>query len=475
MTDDDVPLDTPAAMNALDAMMWRAEVDPRLRSPVTIVDLLDTEPDWERLTEAHDRATRYVPRLRQRALEPWWGWGTPEWVLDESFALDFHLRRHRLAGAGGLDDLLGLAATWAMTPLDRARPPWEAMLVTGLDDGRAAYLLKIHHSLADGLGMVQVLELLHGSTSEPGQHLRSRALPSSDDAPARHARSRHGLTARRIAERTLDLPVALGAGLGAATALTRQVVAHPVTTLAWAGKWLGSALRVAVPRQGPPSPLLAGRSLNRRFLTLDIDLDRLKRAGRAGGGSLNDAFLAAVLGGLRRYHAHFGDVPDTLPVGMPVSTRDSSHSPGGNHWAGTRFAAPLSAADPATRIADLRRLVRNLVDEPVLDGLGQIAPLLATLPAPLLVKVQGDATIGNDLQVSNIPGLSRPAFLAGARIVRSYPFGPLPGGALMVALMSHLDTCCVGVNLDPAAVTEPELFAACLRAAMDEILVLADS
>jgi hypothetical protein len=48
-----------------------------------------------------------------------------------------------------------------MTPFDRARPPWEGTLVEGLPDGKAAYLLKLHHVLTDGLGLTNLLSQIH--------------------------------------------------------------------------------------------------------------------------------------------------------------------------------------------------------------------------------------------------------------------------------------------------------------------------
>ena len=52
-------------MSAFEALMWRIEADPRLRSPMTMVDLLDQVPDWERLRAAHDWASRLIPRFRR--------------------------------------------------------------------------------------------------------------------------------------------------------------------------------------------------------------------------------------------------------------------------------------------------------------------------------------------------------------------------------------------------------------------------
>ncbi|MFC5063462.1 wax ester/triacylglycerol synthase domain-containing protein [Actinomycetospora atypica] len=463
---DDGPVRSPSRMNALEAMMWRAEVDPRLRSPVTIVDVLDLEPDWERVVEAHEQATRFVPRLRDRVLEPWWGWGLPEWSPDPGFTLSDHLERRRLGGTGGRRDLLDLAAAWASAPFERDRPPWAAMLVTGLEDGRAGYLLKIHHSLADGLGLVQILRLLHGSERDPARARPLRAVPDRDGP------SRLGLTGRRAVGLLDAAPGAVLAGLGWAAGAAERVVSDPLGRTRDGVTFLASAARAAVPHRVPPSPLLRGRSLDRRFLTWDVDLEELKHAGRAAGGSLNDAYLAAVLGGVARYHARFGVVPENVSVGMPMNTRGSDDALGGNHWAGLRFAAPLRETDPAARIRLVRDVVADLRRERVMDGLGLIAPLLASLPPVLLARVQGGATRRNDLQASNIPGLSRPAFIAGAQIERSYAFGPLPGGAVMVALMSNRDTCCIGATVDPAAVTEPDVFAACLDEAFAEVLAL---
>jgi diacylglycerol O-acyltransferase len=78
----------------------------------------------------------------------------------------------------------------------------------------------------------------------------------------------------------------------------------------------------------------------------------------------------------------------------------------------------------------------------------------------------------NDLQTSNVPGIREDVYLAGARIERSYGFGPLPGCAAMITLVSHGDTCCIAANVDPAAVTEIDLFAECLSRGFSEVVAL---
>ena len=117
--------------------MWRAEYDPKMRSPVLALEILDTTPEWDRLVAAHDWASRMVPRFRERVRDALGGLGTPYWIQDREFDLHYHLRRVRLAGDAEWAELSSVAEQFMMTPFDRERPPWEAMLVEGLSGGRA--------------------------------------------------------------------------------------------------------------------------------------------------------------------------------------------------------------------------------------------------------------------------------------------------------------------------------------------------
>ena len=155
------------ALNDVEALMWKAEASPRLRSSGVFVDLLDRAPEWERLLAAHRWAVDLVPRLRQRVVEDPLRIGPPSWVIDEGFDLDYHVRRVRAPEPAAFDEVLTIAQALAMAPLDRARPLWEAVLVEGLADGRAAYLLKLHHSLTDGQASIQLFDLLHAMSPDP--------------------------------------------------------------------------------------------------------------------------------------------------------------------------------------------------------------------------------------------------------------------------------------------------------------------
>ncbi len=447
---------TATEMNPLETAMWRGEpADPRLRSNVTLLELLDVAPDWNRLLAAHEWASRMVPRMRQRVVEPALGVGAPAWVTVDRIDVSEHLSRARLI-SGAPRELLDLVQEFARRPFDRDRPLWRALLVEGLPDGGAAYVVVTHHSATDGLGAIQLMARLHSRSRE---HDPLRPEPAASVAGAANP---VGMLAGQVAR-----------AVGAVPAEAVRLLARPVAGLergARAALSLGQAVAA-----GPSgSPLLAARSGEWHFEVLDVPLAALKAGSKAGGGSVNDGFLAAVLGGFRRYHEALGAaVPETIPVGIPISLRTEDDPQGGNRFTGARLPGPLAEPDPAARIQAVRRFVLQARAHASADAVGLLAPVLAWLPGPVLGAMSSRMTAANDVQASNVPGVAHPVYIAGARITRMYPFGPLPGCAAMITLISHDGTCCIGINTDPAAVTQPEVLVQGLRAGLAEVTALA--
>jgi hypothetical protein len=182
-----------------------------------------------------------------------------------------------------------------------------------------------------------------------------------------------------------------------------------------------------------------------------------------------------VIGGFRRYHEQLGAPEDRLTVGFPISLRNTDDPQGGNRFTGARFAAPMAERDPAARVAAVRQFVLSAraASAAAADTVpAALAPALGWLPAPVISRVSGRLTSTNDVQVSSIPGVPYPVFIAGSRITHMYPFGPLPGCAAMITLISHDGECCIGINTDALAITEPGLLADDLRAGMAEVVAL---
>ncbi|MDB5987883.1 MAG: hypothetical protein JWR16_2936 [Nevskia sp.] len=451
----------PAELSAFEAVMWRAESDPRLRSTTTSVFILDRVPDWPRLYAGHQWLVRAVPRFRQRVLDP--AIGLPTWVEDGRFNLDYHLRRLSLPAPGSERQLFDLAQTLAMVPFDRVRPPWEGTLVEGLEGGRAAYVLKLHHATSDGLGIMQLLSRVLGRTREPSR----RAMPKPDIAGAARARS----GTRSAMQQLLGLPQQAAGTVSALLGAARRYVAEPEALRA-ALDYGKSAQRVLGAKPVAGSPILKRRSLDWRFDAIEIALDELKSAARACQGSLNDVFLAGLIGGFRRYHEAMGVPLKQMPIGFPISLRKEGDAIGGNKFAGMQYPAPIDELDPIARVRHIQAFVSDARGEPALGVMVHLMPVVMCLPNSAMTALTAAFTTAQDAQISNIPGIAEDVYMAGAKLTHFWPFAPIPGCAMMLAMISHNGRCCIGLNSDRAAVVEPQLLVDCLREGLQEMLAL---
>ena len=159
-------------MRASDAFTWYMERDPALRSTIVVVDWLDRAPDWEVLVDRVDRISRLMPSLRQHIVESPFRLTVPRWAYDPDFDLQLAPEPDHRAPPGTRDAVLELARRAAMTAFDRARPLWEVTLVEGMEGGEAALIIKLHHSLSDGVGAMRMLAIvadLAARTRRPGR------------------------------------------------------------------------------------------------------------------------------------------------------------------------------------------------------------------------------------------------------------------------------------------------------------------
>ena len=454
-------------MSSSDALMWRIEKDPLLRSTIVMIMVFDAPLDRQRVVDRMERVSRLVPRLRQRVLGHPMSIAPPRWEVDANFDLAYHLRFMRVLGDGTMRDVFSIAEPIAMQGFDRARPLWEFTVVEGLEGDRTAIIGKVHHSITDGVGGMKLLLELLDLTPEPPEWGPLPAEPH-----ARHlSESRRwvdavGWEARRQVDSVREL-----AAHAADTA--RRTVTDPVGVGMSALRSLGSVARIISPATEPLSPVMTQRSLSVRYDTLQVDLERLKAASRLVGGHLNDAYVAGVLGGLQRYHEVHGHEVANLRMTMPISVRtDRTARVAGNQFAPARFPVPLGIADPIGRMNTVRELVERWRHEPALSLTEPLANVLARLPATATTALFGSMLKGIDFVTSNVPGPPIPVYIDGARMERQIAFGPMTGAAANLVVLSYCDELHVGINTDPAAVPDPEVFRTMISEGFDEVLGL---
>jgi len=504
-----------ARMNDAEAIMWVVESDPFLRTDFTNVTLLESAPDPARLRAGLERAIQAFPPLRQRVARPPLGLAPPQWADDPDFDLDYHLRRLSLPPPGEIRHLLDLAAQLAAMPLDRARPLWELTVVEGLAGGRAAVLQRLHHTLTDGVGGMRLLRSLLERTPPPeAMGAGPSAAPSSllppnplvwrhpeilspaelgggplagwHDRPADNPAGLIDRVAGGFGDVGSALAYRFGQGVTAARKSWGLAAALPLST--------GDELRIVADRArrtarsvadqvmvagGPLSPLMVGRSLARRFETDSFDLAAVRRAAKALSASRNAVFVAGVTGGLLSYHERMGAPCDALRMAIPVSLRatarpggaaDTVAGVGGNRFAPARVVVPLGPKDPAKRVAAVGRALDEVASEPGLTMADGLAGLISLLPASLLVPALRAQARTVDFAASIVPGLRSGRYMAGSPVEASWPMGPRMGCAVNFTLLTCDDRLHLGVNLDPAAVTDPAALMECLAESFGGLL-----
>jgi WS/DGAT/MGAT family acyltransferase len=460
------PPDAPSSpLSPEDLSFWYAD-QPRQRTTMAMLLLLDRRPDPERLRAAAARMVDAVPRLRQRVVDAPFDLALPRWETDPTFDLDFHVRRYALAERAGSSDLEELFHTLGPIyerPFDRTRPLWE-MIEIERPEGRAAVFFRLHHAVADGVGGNTILAALTDATRE-GEPLP----PAPAKAPGGWPEPSFG----RELGRALRDRVAQDAARGRALAGALWQVARDPGSLARAGSIATALLGDLAQRGGSP---LRDFGRGRRLSGLELPFEPLREARRALGGQMIDVMLTAVADAVGAWHrAHrLGPVSELLTL-VPINLRPAGEqgaSAGlGNRATGILVRLPLRTRDPVRRFREIHRRVLERKRHPSAEFFPVVASLLATLPRPVYREVARRSSQAIDLIVTNVPGVPMPRYLAGAEISGAYPFAPVaPHCPVSIALYGYRGRLFIGLDADATALPDVDLLRERLTASFAELV-----
>lgn len=420
-----------------------------------MVTLLDSSPGIDHLRARAEVLTAHLPRLAQRIEAGPSALSKPRWVPDAGFDPAWHVRVVRAPTPSGLDGVLRLVEPLAAEGIDRARPPWQLLLVEDVDgDGGAAVIIRLHHVCTDGVGALRLASVLFDLA--PGA---APPQPPSPAAAASGPRRAHAGPAGVAMWRSLSI---VRRHLPNLVATAREAFSDPEPRAQANVDLVRSVARLATPGVPPLSPIMTGRSLASHLGAIDVDLRRAASAGRAAGGTINDVFVAGLLEGLRCYHDIHGHRPEALRIGVPINLRtDGTDASVSNAFAPARITAPLQILDPARRIAAVHGLVLSERHQPAHDVIGPLAGVVHRLP---MARAAMRAALRSlDAMASNVPGPPVPLWLGPAQVTGLYPYGPRSGAGLNVTLLSHEGTARIGVHADPAATPDHGVLVDCLR------------
>jgi diacylglycerol O-acyltransferase / wax synthase len=155
---------------------------------------------------------------------------------------------------------------------------------------------------------------------------------------------------------------------------------------------------------------------------------------------------------------------------MAINTRSGSSDNAGNQFVPTRVVVPITPKEPAPRFNRVKDRINHVRHEPALAAADSFAGLAAGLPTSVIVGMLRNQTRAVDFATSNLRGSPIDLYLGGARLLASFPMGPRSGCAVNVTALSYCGDLCLGINSDPAAITDPEAFVECLADSFDALL-----
>ncbi len=407
--------------------------------------VLDRPLDPAALRLALAERVQAVPRLRRKLVRTPPLCGRPIWVDDPEFAVERHLRELRCPDPADEAALHDVAIQAVGTRLSLLRPPWAAVVVTGLKGDRCALVVVFHHVLADGVGGLAVLaQLVDGAP-----------LTQDDRFPRRPP------TPWRL--------------LTDALAGRARAIAHLRRGLRQARDAVSELRSTQAPR-APRSSLNRPTGARRALRVVRTDLDAVHTAAHQHGGTINDVVLTTVGGALGTLLARRGEGAEEVVVSVPISSRRHTEADRLGNAVGVLPVAVPTSGLPAARLAAIarrttgRRTAPRAASAVLLDAGFRLVAATGALPWLL------DRQHLINTFVTNLRGPEVPVTLIGARVREIVPVTTTTGNVTVVfGALSYAGALTLTIVADPDACPDLDALAADLRAELDTLCASARS
>ncbi|MEQ6902315.1 wax ester/triacylglycerol synthase family O-acyltransferase [Nocardioides sp. YIM 152588] len=405
-----------------------------------------------------DRLLEPYPRFRQRARWSWLPWPGQWWEDDPHFDLERHVHEATLPEPGDDAALQDYVSGHLSRALDRGHPPWEAHVVHGYAGGTAIYT-RLHHALADGTALFRVVmsmadEDLAGGTDGTPEGGEQGGEQGGGPDGVQDGRAEAGTIAR-----LRSLPgTAVRSASGA-----RRLASTPIVA-----EHLVLARRPASPLSGPP------HHAKLAVWAPPIDVADLRTLRQATGTTVTDVVMAAVAGALRRWLDDHGGTPGKdLPTMVPVDLRGAAAlrpDDLGNQFALVLLDLPVTAdtalgrlTETAARMAAIKRSPEAWLTFGLLEAMGVVHPRVRVRVTDFFARKATGVT-------TSVRGPDVPLHLAGRPITRMWAWAPMSADqTISTSIIGYGGQVHVGFKVDAAAVPDPDLLVAGLRAELDEL------
>lgn len=358
--------------------------------------------------------------------------GLHYWKEDSQFDITHHFAHVSLPKPARIRELLEFVSRVHASHLDRAFPLWRLYLIEGVEGGRFAIYLKVHHAMMDGIAGVGMLAAAMSNDIE-----QSKTLPPIWETPVRKSRAQN-----------FPLPSPTAGALTALRSLYRDGI-QAISPLYQELRrdihdyWTNNP-NLVFAGQAPRCILNEKISASRRFAAQSYSTPRMKAIATALDATLNDVVLAMCGSALRQYLKERNELPDKpLVAGVPVSLRKRGDNSLSNEVAFTFTHLATHIDDPIKRLRSIKACMDY--NKQNLRGLSPAQTLavagLKLLPGAVnaVLGFKPKNTLGN-LCISHVPGPRQETYWQGARLTGMYPASLVTdGGALNITVVSRRD------------------------------------
>ncbi|NHN36554.1 DUF1298 domain-containing protein [Pseudomaricurvus alcaniphilus] len=340
-----------------------------------------------------------------------------EWIVDNNFDVNYHIKRMLVPGEGHMEDVLELVTYINEKPLERARPLWELIMFDGLRDNKMAILIKVHHAFADGTRFMEYCS----------NWFYDSASVSVDDIEGFCQKNslKRSQPKKKLTQASKFPNPAKVANLFSGTIKSAKDISYVLGREALRGFGVVKS-RTPAFYTGPKTIVNEHVESTRVYAFVDAPFDRVRAIGKAVGGTVNDAVLAITAGAIRRLLLQNGSLPDEpMQLMMPVSLhgrtdeKNSESSEGGNQ-------VSIINVDIATELSDsvqrLKRIVASTKQgKSDMEDLSLFAATFYTtffqgisvgLRAAGLDRIMRPLS---NISLSNVPGEQKIKYIGGAR------------------------------------------------------------
>ncbi|AVL99668.1 wax ester/triacylglycerol synthase family O-acyltransferase [Gordonia iterans] len=434
-------------LSGLDASFLYLETSSQVMNVAAILQVDPTTIpggySFEKLRAEMARRVKGMPVLRRKIADSLTNVDHPVWQEDADFDIERHVHRIAIPSPGRIDEVAQMCSHLVGQVLDRKKPLWDLWVMEGMEGGRIALMLRMHHASVDGATVADILGQLATATPDPPPldpdlvAISAGAAPRAEMAVggALNFFMQRPIAALKLIPKTLPVPV----------------------------EWV-KRVRSG---DGMPAPFLAPRTrfnaplTPRRAIALtQLPLADVKRVKNHYGVKMNDVVLAMTGGALRDYLVVRDELPEGPLVGMvPVSVRGSDETDlivtGTNKVTGMFTRLPTPVEDPVERIrvagiyANQAKAHHHDVEPNLLRAFAEFAPG-NTLGAFMRLYADRRLSVLHppifNAVISNVAGPAFDMYFLGAKVEAVYPLAPIFHGlGLNITVFSSGDKLNVGL------------------------------